>query len=268
MERRTLLLIASTLVAALGTALIWLYVQGADQRAQEGQELVSVWVPKQTVAVGATADDVRDQLIRTTLPRNTVLQINGMITDPNQITGFAKQELPQGVPLVNSQFGDAPSAVVSLAREKLAMQVSLGDPQRAAGLLQPGSYITIFAIRSRKQQGQGGQEEPVSAFVVLKNVKVLSAEGVTRTPSAAQPASRGTGGTGTGAGSADPQVPEALVALEVDQEQAQKIILAQALAEGATGNTLYFALRGGPDVKLNAGVPGETILTELFNGEG
>jgi pilus assembly protein CpaB len=33
MGRRTLLLIASILVAALGTALIWLYVQGADNRA-------------------------------------------------------------------------------------------------------------------------------------------------------------------------------------------------------------------------------------------
>ncbi len=40
MARRTLLLIASILTAALGTALIWLYVQGADTRAQVTAELV------------------------------------------------------------------------------------------------------------------------------------------------------------------------------------------------------------------------------------
>ena len=41
MGRRTLLLIASILVAALGTALIWLYVQGADTRAQAGEAQVT-----------------------------------------------------------------------------------------------------------------------------------------------------------------------------------------------------------------------------------
>ncbi len=40
MARRTLLLIASILTAALGTALIWLYVQGADTRAQASADLV------------------------------------------------------------------------------------------------------------------------------------------------------------------------------------------------------------------------------------
>ncbi len=40
MARRTLLLIASILTAALGTALIWLYVQGADTRAQVTADLV------------------------------------------------------------------------------------------------------------------------------------------------------------------------------------------------------------------------------------
>ena len=37
MGRRTLLLIASILVAALGTALIWLYVQGADEPCAAGR---------------------------------------------------------------------------------------------------------------------------------------------------------------------------------------------------------------------------------------
>ena len=46
MGRRTLLLIASILVAALGTALIWLYVQGADSRAEATTTQVEVVVAR------------------------------------------------------------------------------------------------------------------------------------------------------------------------------------------------------------------------------
>ena len=52
MGRRTLLLIASILVAALGTALIWLYVQGADTRAVSGETEVPVYVATRNVSMG------------------------------------------------------------------------------------------------------------------------------------------------------------------------------------------------------------------------
>ncbi len=58
MGRRTLLLIASILVAALGTALIWLYVQGADTRAQADTSLVQVWVASKAASPGGTVADV------------------------------------------------------------------------------------------------------------------------------------------------------------------------------------------------------------------
>src|SRR3954453_21147604 len=55
MGRRTLLLIASILVAALGTALIWLYVQGADNKARQAASLVSVLFLAQNAPAGTDA---------------------------------------------------------------------------------------------------------------------------------------------------------------------------------------------------------------------
>ena len=48
MGRRTLLLIASILIAAVGTALIGLYVRGADNRAQQTEGMVSALVATET----------------------------------------------------------------------------------------------------------------------------------------------------------------------------------------------------------------------------
>ncbi|MAO80927.1 MAG: hypothetical protein CMH82_09745, partial [Nocardioides sp.] len=44
MDRRRMLLVAAAVVAALGTALVFLYVRGADNRAQEKYETTDVLV--------------------------------------------------------------------------------------------------------------------------------------------------------------------------------------------------------------------------------
>ncbi len=53
MGRRTLLLITSVLLAAVGTAFVAVYVRGADNRATEGQALGSYVVAVREIAAGA-----------------------------------------------------------------------------------------------------------------------------------------------------------------------------------------------------------------------
>jgi len=52
MDRRKVLLIVATLVAALGTALVFLYVRGADVRAEERFETVKVLRAVQSIEAG------------------------------------------------------------------------------------------------------------------------------------------------------------------------------------------------------------------------
>jgi hypothetical protein len=61
MGRRTLLLIAALVVAALGTTGIFLYVNGVDDRAQAGLKLVKILVATQPIAAGTTAQAASDQ---------------------------------------------------------------------------------------------------------------------------------------------------------------------------------------------------------------
>src|ERR1044072_136731 len=146
MGRRTLLLIASILVAALGTALIWLYVQGADTRAVASETQVPVYVATRSVAVGQPLD--RSVAVVKQLPQSLVAPLNSeLVRSPSQLQGYAKTDITAGLPLLASQISTAqtaPAPAVALDPNKIAIQMSLPDPQRLAGLLQPGSLIRIY----------------------------------------------------------------------------------------------------------------------------
>jgi pilus assembly protein CpaB len=52
MARRSILLFVALIIAALGTTMIVLYVQGIDARATEGQELVEVLTATEVINAG------------------------------------------------------------------------------------------------------------------------------------------------------------------------------------------------------------------------
>jgi pilus assembly protein CpaB len=224
MARRTLLLIASILVAALGTALIWLYVQGADARAVAGETQVRVLVSNQTVPPGTPAVQISARYQN--FPTSFVQSFGSpVVSDPSRMQGYAITRIVAGMPLLADEFGNAPAAptpAVDFDPTKLVMQVSLPDPQRLAGILQPGDLIRIFVA-----QQSGGDRRP-AATVLLDKVKVLASGPVIPTS------------TSTASGSG--QVPQAIVTLEVDNSQAKKLVETQTQASG--GNSLWFGLLG------------------------
>jgi pilus assembly protein CpaB len=227
MGRRTLLLIASILVAALGTALIWLYVQGADSRAQAGEAQVRVIVSSKTVEPGAPVSDIQPSYRN--FPQSFVRAFGSpLVTDSTGLQGYALTRIVAGMPLLQEQFGSAPPAPtppVQFDPKKLAIEVSLPDPQRLAGILQPGDLIRIFVA----QQQPGAARLP-QAKVLLDGVRVLAAGPVTSTTNS------------TSSGKA--QVPQAIVTLEVDNAQALTLVQTQSSGSGGSNNNLWFGLLG------------------------
>src|SRR4051794_26999369 len=147
MGRRTLLLIASILVAALGTALIWLYVQGADTRAVSSESQVPVYVAAQPLTAG---QQVGPQIaLVKQFPQSAVAALGAnLVTNTSEIKGFAKTDIAPGLPLLTSQFTGqqvSPAPAVNLGPDEVAMQVTLPDPQRLARALQPRAPIPGFA---------------------------------------------------------------------------------------------------------------------------
>jgi pilus assembly protein CpaB len=218
MGRRTLLLIASILVAALGTALIWLYVQGADTRAEAGEGQIPVFVAARSVSAG---DQVSPALARRQGFPVSVARAFGtdLVTSPAEVTGFAKTPVVANMPLLKSQFSadqTPPTPAVALAKNEVAMQLTLPDPQRLAGLLEPGSRIRVYApMQTKSGNGIG---------VLFQNVRVLTSGPATNTTTGAKA-----------------NVPQAIVTLALNSRQARALAFAETSSGGA-GSSLWFAL--------------------------
>jgi pilus assembly protein CpaB len=142
MGRRTLLLIASILVAALGTALIWLYVQGAESRAEQGQALVKVLVLNGEAAIDTDATKV--PLTFAEVPASLA---QGAVTDPSTLTGqrLKVAAVPHQIlfasMLTSGQAGRFP--------QNGAVAISISDPNRVPADLQQGDIVDVYSLDQR-----------------------------------------------------------------------------------------------------------------------
>jgi pilus assembly protein CpaB len=195
--RRTLLLIASILVAALGTALIWLYVQGADTRAQADTSLVQVWVASKAADPGGTVADVAP--VPQQVPQPLAA---GAVPNPGQL---GSQQLVNGVTkgqiLLGNMFSPQPQTGVADKNGYVAITIS--DPHRVPALLRAGDRVAIYAI-ANGSAGTAGAKKALVLVMREASVKTL--------------------GNTTQAGPNGSTVPVTIVGFEVTPEDAAKLI--------------------------------------------
>jgi pilus assembly protein CpaB len=229
MGRRTLLLITSILIAAVGTALVAIYVRGADERAEEGTELVAVIVATKQVNAN---DSLQAAIDNASFGTERVLQrtvADDALTSEEQLQQLSADGKVPVAPILPGQvvqqamFTEGGVAVDNgLEPTQMRLAVQMADPNRSAGFLAQGSQVAVFATT--------GQGETQETFLLIPEVKVLS---VGASGDAALTAET----TEDGA-AAEEAVPTTIVSLSVNQEQAQKLIFATKAGE------LYFAILG------------------------
>lgn len=243
MGRRTILLVAAILVAALGTFLVFMYANRAEDAALAGQEPVQVLVATQQIPMGTAGSAVAQgamaelkKLPAASVPPGALGDLGGVSTL------VAVSPIYPGQVLLEAMFGAPDQASGGLALPKGAMGVSvqLGDPQRVAGFVQPGSEVAIFATSTH-------DDGTSKTGVLLDRVPVI-AVGPTTTSTTST-----TDGTGTVNTEA---MPTAILTLALNQDQAQKVILATTVAP------MYFALVN-PDTRVSTQTPG-TTTTDLI----
>jgi pilus assembly protein CpaB len=232
MGRRTLLLIAALVVAALGTVLVFLYAHNADTAAKEGQSLVKVLVAKtkiETSTSGATASN-NGAFEQQEIPKANV--VDGALSDATPLANLvALAPIFPGQQIISQQWGaSAPSAGLSLPPGSVGMSVQLGDPQRVAGFIQPGSTVTIFVSGHPAVAGTAAAQD-ANVRTLLTGVKVIAVGASTAVSQS----------TGTASGNTE-QIPTAILTLAVTQDQAKKLVYVIG-APGATYGGLYFALQ-------------------------
>ena len=222
MGRRTLLLVSALLIAALGSALVYLYAQSADARAREGLEMRRILVAAENIPRDTTVEEAQTNLWLQTREINAEAVVETAVSSVDQIDGdVALVDIYAGEQILPDKFGSSEEASgpVPLTEGNLAITVSVQDPQRVGNFVTPDSLVAIFVTGSR--DGEDGTS------LLLEKVKVAAVGNSTTPPSNTTGEQQST------------QEQSALLTLDVTQDQAQKIIFAQ------TQGTLYLGLVNG-----------------------
>lgn len=226
MGRRTVLLVAAFLVAALGTVLVFLYVSRVDDRALKDQQPKVILVVKKYVAQGTSVEDAEKAGAFDSKKVASASIADGALSDLAAVKGqFTLAPLFPGEQVLAAKFGAAAdTSDLTLPKGLLAISVQLTDPARVAGFVEPGSEVVIFASETIDPQTKDAKTFD-TALVLEPRVKVLAVGPTTVT--------RSNDTTGTTNKEA---LPRTILTLAVSQLQAQRIILADSKGD------LYFGL--------------------------
>jgi pilus assembly protein CpaB len=226
--RRTLLLVVAVLVAAAGSALVFAYVHGVNDRAVRDEHTVDVLVAQRVITAGTTAGAAEraGSFKLAHVPRR--LLVDGALSDITPIADeLALSTIYPNEQITTARFGSHPeTTALAIPKGNFAISVQLGDPARVAGFVTPGSSVTVIATVDNGSHTQ----------VVLPRATVL----------AVGPAS--TLSTGNGGTANTEDISPAIVTLSVNQRQAEKVIEAQAVGE------LYLGLLDS-DSTVTGGAP-------------
>ena len=220
MGRRTVLLVAALVIAALGTTMVFLYVHGLDDQAIHKQDPVSVLVAKRTIDPGTTYKDASDQASfeKKTVSRDALA--DGALGSTAPLVGkVTTTTIYPGQQIIPQMFGNSGEvSTLSVPDDMLAISVQLDDPAKLAGFVDAGTNIAIFLTTEAK----GGQTR-----LLLPKVLVLAIGNKTATPQDSTT-------TGTEAAS----VPTTILTIAVDQHDYQ------AVSFGSTHGRLNLGLLG------------------------
>lgn len=227
-SRRAVLVVVALAVAALSTALLTVYVRGANDRAAQGNDLQQVLVASELLEAGQTGQQVLDSglVVLENVPESAVVE-GAMSSMPDSLTALRLDaDVYPGEQLNRNRFRAGVVSRLGIPETKLAVSIELDDAARVAGNVESGADVAVFV--SLAGDGTGATK------LLIPRIEVLS----TGTPSM-----DGEEGGGT------------LLTLAADQTEAQQLIYAQ------TNGDLYVALL---DEKSVVGTQPETNSSNLF----
>jgi pilus assembly protein CpaB len=216
MDRRKALLLVAAVIAAVGTLLVFLYVRGADTRADQRYDAVQVLRVVKPIAAGETVEAAQSagKIESGSVSKKDLLP--DALTGTEPIAGkVAVTNIYPGEQLVSTKFGaTAAGSGLSIPKGKIAISVNQSDPSRVAGFVNPGDKVAIFLTTATYTK------------LLLPNVQVIGA-GTTTVVST-------TTTDPTGAQSTE-QLPKTLLTLGVSQAEAEKVLYSNGQGELAFG---------------------------------
>jgi len=220
MDRRRVLLGAAAIIAVLGTLLVFVYVKGADTRANDRYKAVNVLTAVKQISAGETVTAAQAAGKFKLTPVASGQQLPDALTDLSTIqSDVAITTIYPGEQIIPAKFGGSASGSnLTIPKGMLAISVNLTDPGRVAGFVNPGDDVAIFMNAST---GGGAFSRLLVNSVEVIGVGTTSVVPTTTTDSTGQ--------------STTDQVPRTLLTLAVSQKNAEKILFAAQNGEVAVG---------------------------------
>jgi pilus assembly protein CpaB len=243
MDRRKILLVVAVVVALLGTALVYLYVRGADARANERFDTVNVLRAVAPIEAGETIDDAAAAGKLALEPVAQDYLLPNYQTSVEALSGsVATVRILPGEQIVSDKFGSEVAGGTGgllIPKGMIAISVSLTDTGRVAGFINPGSQVAIF-LNGTTPEGQQFSR------LLLPEVQVIGVGSTTTTQTTTTTAE----GTQT-----TEQLPRTLMTLALEQADAERVLLSQT-----TGELAFAVLTGESNVNPGPGVTAANLF--------
>lgn len=260
MDRRRLLLILAVFVALIGTALVFLYVQGADKRAQGKFDNVSVLKATANIAAGTKYDDALSsgQIALQEVPK-TDLSTDAVTTTDALKGKLVVVPIFAGQQIINAQFGNTVAQTTSalpIPKGMIAISVNLTDPDRVAGNIQNGSDVAIFVTGTLTNSASAAGGASGTTGSGVESTRLLLPKVTVLNVGSPQPPTTSTTTDQNGTQTTE-QLPRTLLTVAVTQKEAQKVILASKAL------SLTFGLLT-PNSQVRPGPGTSTLVQSLF----
>ena len=169
-------IVASVLLAAVGTGLLVAYVRSAEHRALKGEKTVDVLVVANTIPKGTKAEDITANLRIEQIP--VKIATKDALTSTTPLAGkVAAVDLLPGEQLVSTRF-TSPAEAQGIGAGMLQVTVALEPVRALGGQLRKGDSVGVTI----------SFDSPETTHLVLHKVKVTdvrTADGQTVTSPAA-----------------------------------------------------------------------------------
>lgn len=243
MKRKVVLLAIAAVIAAIGTSMVALYVNGVSDKATASEGRVKVLTATGQINAGESAVQAQAEgkFTLTEMTRSSVAAgaLSSIDTLGDEV---ALAPIYPGEQILGAKFGTtvASQQVLPVPHGMVGISVELSDPGRVAGFVTPGSHVAIFATVNL----EGGSEPYDYTRVLVSNVLVI---GVGATTVISEDG-------GDAASGADSSVPKTVLTVALNQEDAEKVVFASNDA------TVAFGLLGkGANVTPDAGADKQSL---------
>lgn len=150
MNRRVIGVIVALILAGLGTWAIINYVQGADERAIEGQEVTEVLVVTAPIEAGTSAEDIANAVTLAERREVDLEAVVGEVESLDTLAGLvATVDLEPGEIVLASRFAEPESfrqfPEVEVPEDLFEVTVELAPERVLGGELVPGERVAIVA---------------------------------------------------------------------------------------------------------------------------